>query len=80
LTRPATGLRAVFLRDAHIPDDHSGALELNVLEGAVPQGPPVSPLRTGFLVLSFFDDVEAVLGRLGGLGLGGFPSRRQADR
>ena len=72
---PSRSLRAVFLGDARVPDDHSGVLELNVFERAVPEGPPVSPLRTGFLMLSFFVDVEAALGRLAGLGLGGSPRR-----
>ena len=72
---PSRSLRAVFLGDARVPDDHSGVLELNVLEGTVPEGPPVSPPRTGFLMLSFFVDVEAALGRLGRLGLGGSPRR-----
>ena len=72
---PSRSLRAVFLGDARVPDDHSGVLELNVFEEVVPEGPPVSPLRTGFLMLSFFVDVEAALGRLAGLGLGGSPRR-----
>ena len=72
---PSRSLRAVFLGDTRVPDDHSGVLELNVFEGTVPEGPPVSPLRTGFLMLSFFVDVEAALGRLAGLGLGGSPRR-----
>jgi hypothetical protein len=37
--------------------------------------PPLSPLRTGFLLLSFFVDVEAAIGRLASLGLGGSPRR-----
>jgi catechol 2,3-dioxygenase-like lactoylglutathione lyase family enzyme len=72
---PSRSLRAVFLGDTRVPDDHSGVLELNVFEGTVPEGPPVLPLRTGFLMLSFFVDVEAALGRLAGLGLGGSPRR-----
>ena len=43
---PSRSLRAVFLGDARVPDDHSGVLELNVFEGVVPEGPAVSPLRT----------------------------------
>ena len=72
---PARSLRAVFLGDPGVPDDHAGVLELNVLDGDVPTGPPPSPPRTGFLMLSFFVDVEATLSRLSGLGLGGPPRR-----
>jgi catechol 2,3-dioxygenase-like lactoylglutathione lyase family enzyme len=72
---PSRSLRVVFLGDARVPDDHSGVLELNVFEGSVPDRLPVSPLRAGFLMLSFFVDVEAVLGRLARLGLGGSPRR-----
>jgi hypothetical protein len=50
-------------------------LELNVFDDDVPTGPPLSPPRTGFFLLSFFVDVEATLRRLAALGLGG-PSRR----
>jgi catechol 2,3-dioxygenase-like lactoylglutathione lyase family enzyme len=68
-------VRAVFLGDARVPDDHSGVLELNVFDGDVPEGLPASPLRTGFLLLSFFVDVEATLARLARLNLGGSPRR-----
>ena len=64
---PSRRLRAVFLGDAGVPDDHAGVLELNVLDGDIPAGPPVSPPRTGFFMVSFFVDVEATLSRLGGL-------------
>ena len=70
---PARSLRAVFLGDPGVPDDHAGVLELNVLDGDVPTGPSPSPPRTGFLMLSFFVDVEATLARLAALGLGGPP-------
>jgi catechol 2,3-dioxygenase-like lactoylglutathione lyase family enzyme len=72
---PSRGLRAVFLGDARVPDDHAGVLELNVFDGDVPAGPPLSPPRTGFFLLSFFVDVEATLSRLATLGLGGAPRR-----
>jgi catechol 2,3-dioxygenase-like lactoylglutathione lyase family enzyme len=75
LDAPSRGLRAVFLGDARVPDDHAGVLELNVFDGDVPAGPPPSPLRTGFFLLSFFVDVEATLSRLAALGLGGPPRR-----
>jgi len=50
-------------------------LELNVFDGDVPAGPPPSPPRTGFFMLSFFVDVDATLRRLAALGLGGPPLR-----
>jgi catechol 2,3-dioxygenase-like lactoylglutathione lyase family enzyme len=66
-------LRAVFLGNPNVPDETSGVLELNVYDGDVQDGPPSSPERTGFLMLSFFADVEATLARLAGLRLGGSP-------
>ena len=75
LDAPSRRVRAVFLGDSRVPDDHSGVLELNVFDGNVPEGPPASPLRSGFLLLSFFVDVEATLVRLASLGLGGSPRR-----
>ena len=72
---PGRRVRAVFLGDAGVPDDHAGVLELNVFDGDVPEGPPPSPPRTGFFLLSFFVDVEATLSRLAALGLGGPPRR-----
>jgi hypothetical protein len=51
-TRPAAAY-AVFLGDAGVPDDHAGALELNVFDGDVPEGPPPSAPSTGFFLLSF---------------------------
>ena len=73
LDAPTRSLRAVFLGDAGVPDDHAGVLELNVFDGDVPEGPPPSPPRTGFFLLSFFVDIDATLGRLAALGLGGTP-------
>jgi catechol 2,3-dioxygenase-like lactoylglutathione lyase family enzyme len=72
---PSRRVHAVFLGDAGVPDDHAGVLELNVFDGDVPEGPPPSPPRTGFFLLSFFVDVEATLGRRAALGLGGPPRR-----
>ena len=72
---PSRSLRAVFLGDRRVPDDHAGVLELNVFDGDVPAGPPPSPPRTGFFLVSFFVDVEATLSRLAALGLGGQPRR-----
>jgi glyoxylase I family protein len=68
---PTRRVRAVFLGDTRVPDDQAGVLELNVFDGGVPAGPPPSPPRTGFFLLSFFVDVEATLSRLAALGLGG---------
>jgi catechol 2,3-dioxygenase-like lactoylglutathione lyase family enzyme len=75
LDAPGRSLRAVFLGDPRVPDDHSGVLELNLFDGDVAEGPPASARRSGFLLVSFFVDVEATLDRLAGLGLGGSPRR-----
>ena len=72
---PGRRVRAVFLGDAGVPDDHDGVLELNVFDGDVPDGPPPAPPMTGFFLLSFFVDIEATLSRLAALGLGGPPRR-----
>ena len=53
LDAPSRRLRAVFLGDAAVPDDHAGVLELNVSDGDIPTGPPPSPPRTGLFLLSF---------------------------
>jgi hypothetical protein len=50
-------------------------LELNFFDAGVPAAAPPSPPQAGFLLLSFFVDVPATLGRLAALGLGG-PLRR----
>jgi catechol 2,3-dioxygenase-like lactoylglutathione lyase family enzyme len=75
LGAPSRALRAVFLGDPEVPDDHAGVLELNAFEGDVPQGTAAVGPTTGFFLLSFFVDVEAVLSRLASLGLGGPPRR-----
>lgn len=75
LGAPSRRVRAVFLGDAGVPDDHAGVLELNVFDGDIPEGPPPSPPGTGFFLLSFLVDVEATLSRLAALGLGGPPRR-----
>jgi catechol 2,3-dioxygenase-like lactoylglutathione lyase family enzyme len=75
LDAPGRSLRAVFLGDPRVPDDYSGVLELNLFDGDVAEGPPASARRSGFLLLSFFVDVEATLDRLASLGLGGSPRR-----
>ena len=75
LDAPGRRLRAVFLGDPQVPDGHSGVLELNRFDDEVAEGPPASARRSGFLLLSFFVDVEVTLARLAGLGLGGSPRR-----
>lgn len=72
LRAPSTSLRAVFLGDPSSPA--SGIVELVDL-GLVP-GSGSSPDAShsgGFLLLSVMADVDAVLGRLAALGLGGSP-------
>jgi catechol 2,3-dioxygenase-like lactoylglutathione lyase family enzyme len=72
---PGRVLRAVFLGQTGVADDQSGVLELNAFEGsALP--PAVAPgLRAGFLLLSYFVDVDEVVDRLEAMGLGGQPRR-----
>jgi catechol 2,3-dioxygenase-like lactoylglutathione lyase family enzyme len=79
LGAPSRGLRAVFLGDPEVPDDHAGVLELNLFDGPVAAGPEPGPAGTGFFLLSFFVDVDATLNRLAALGLGG-PPRRTAQQ
>jgi catechol 2,3-dioxygenase-like lactoylglutathione lyase family enzyme len=76
---PSRRVRAVFLGDARVTDDQAGVLELNVFEGDVGEGPQPSAPKSGFFLLSFFVDVEATLGRLADLGLGGQPRRVTQD-
>jgi catechol 2,3-dioxygenase-like lactoylglutathione lyase family enzyme len=77
---PSRILRAVFLGDARVPDQHAGVLELNAFNigeterADAPQG-AVLPGTPGAFMMSFFSDVEKTLGRLGQLGLGGPPRR-----
>jgi catechol 2,3-dioxygenase-like lactoylglutathione lyase family enzyme len=71
---PTTTLRVVFLGDPESKDDHAGVLELNSFAGAVRSAQSSSP-STGLFLISFFVDVDAVLGRLSRLGLGGTPRR-----
>jgi catechol 2,3-dioxygenase-like lactoylglutathione lyase family enzyme len=75
LDAPGRSLRAVFLGDPRVPDDQSGVLELNLFDSGIAEGVPASARRSGFLLLSFFVDVDATLGRLADLGLGGSPRR-----
>lgn len=72
---PGRVLRAVFLGQTGVADGQSGVLELNAFEG--PALPPAvaSGLRAGFLLLSYFVDVDEVVDRLEAMGLGGQPRR-----
>jgi hypothetical protein len=47
LDAPSRSLRAVFLGDPRVPDDHSGVLELNLFDGDVAEGLPASWHSTG---------------------------------
>ena len=72
---PSTRLRSIFLGDHRHPD--AGVVELVVFdEGDSPasSAPGASGSGPGFFLLSFYVDVEAVLGRLEALGFG--PARR----
>jgi catechol 2,3-dioxygenase-like lactoylglutathione lyase family enzyme len=70
----ATRLRSVFLGDPAMGD--AGIVELVAFVGEEPEDPPASrPAAAGFLLLSFFTDVDAVINRLHNLGLGGTPTR-----
>ena len=81
---PSRRVRAVFLGEAGVPDDHAGVLELNVFDGEVPEGLPASPPSTGFFLLSFFVDIDATLRRLppsaSGVRRGVSLSQRRAGR
>lgn len=74
----STTLRAVFLGNPDVGDDHAGVLELNSFKTE-----PPAPSRSfagptpGLFLISFFLDVEATLQRLDRLGLGGSPHRVQ---
>lgn len=71
---PTTSLRAVFLGDPSRPD--SGIVELVDLEAvARPEGSASGPAGAGVLLLSVITDLDAALGRLASLGLGGTPRR-----
>jgi len=74
LRAPSSSLRAVFLGDPAHPD--AGIVELVDL-GDVPDasGGVDAPASSGFLLLSVMTDLDAALGRLAALGLGGPPRR-----
>jgi glyoxylase I family protein len=72
---PSTRLRSVFLGDHRRPD--AGVVELVVFDEDESPVSPVagaSPSGSGFFLLSFYVDVDAVLHRLDALGFG--PARR----
>lgn len=66
-------LRAVFLGDPARPD--AGIVELVDLGPVDAGAAPADPATSGFLLLSVFCDVDAVLERLATTGLGGEPRR-----
>jgi len=67
-------LHAVFLGDPAAPD--AGVVELVSLDGMLDGVGAADEPTTGFLLLSFYvSDIDAVLERLAGLGLGGEPRR-----
>jgi glyoxylase I family protein len=67
----ASTLRSVFLGDAGAPE--SGIVELVDLDGMAPPAEARPGPAAGFFLLSLFADLDAVLPRLAGLGLGGEP-------
>jgi glyoxylase I family protein len=75
---PANRLRSVFLGDPERAD--AGIVELVQFDGfgTLPVEPPTARLPAttpGFFLLSCYVDVDEVLARLDGLGLGGQPRR-----
>jgi len=74
LRAPTSSLRAVFLGD---PADPGGGIVELVDLGEVPAGTEAgdAPASSGFLLLSVTTDLDAALGRLAALGLGGRPRR-----
>jgi catechol 2,3-dioxygenase-like lactoylglutathione lyase family enzyme len=71
---PSTKLRSIFLGDPARAD--AGIVELVQFVPAADAGAAVSaPSAVGFFLLSCYVDVDAVLERLAGLGLGGEPRR-----
>ena len=66
-----TSLRSVFLGDPSEPE--SGIVELVELEGMAPPVDGRARSGGGFFLLSLYADLDAVLPRLAGLGVGGEP-------
>lgn len=70
---PSRTLRSVFLGDPASTD--AGIVELVVLDGGVDDAAVPGAPTAGFFLVSFFVDVDATLGRLRDLDLGGRPRR-----
>jgi catechol 2,3-dioxygenase-like lactoylglutathione lyase family enzyme len=72
---PSSRLRSVFLGDPSGRD--SGVVELVDFGEPAPEGSPAEPTGDGpprgFLLLSFYVDLDATLARLAALGVGGEP-------
>ncbi len=66
-------LRSGFLHDPVLGD--AGIVELVEFPTGIADGTPVEQPAVGFFLLSFYVDVDAVLGRMAALGLGGTPRR-----
>jgi catechol 2,3-dioxygenase-like lactoylglutathione lyase family enzyme len=67
----ATTLRSVFLGESGAAE--SGIVELVELDGMAPPVDAGPAPAAGFFLLSLYADLDAVLPRLAGLGLGGEP-------
>ena len=70
---PADRLRSVFLGSPEHPD--AGIVELVAFSEPTPAAAVPSAASTGFLLLSFFVDVDSTLARLGTLGFEHEPRR-----
>jgi catechol 2,3-dioxygenase-like lactoylglutathione lyase family enzyme len=70
---PSRTLRSVFLGDPGRPD--AGIVELVVFAGGPAPAAPEPGAAAGFLLLSFFVEVDATVARLRALGLGAEPRR-----
>lgn len=70
---PADRLRSIFLGSPEHPD--AGIVELVAFPESAPGNALPSAARPGFLLLSFFVDVDATLARLEALGLESEPRR-----
>lgn len=70
---PSTRLRSIFLGDPARPD--GGIVELVAFDAQADMVAPDASPRAGFFLLSCYVDVDATLGRLASLELGGVPRR-----
>lgn len=73
LAAPSRLLRSVFLGDPERLD--SGVVELVDLGDTATQDPRPASGSAGLMLVSIMTDVDATIGRLGSLGLGGEPRR-----